>query len=208
VETTLNNQKNNLSTNLKAVILDAVSEFHPESVNQLLELVQKQTSASAKEITQGILDLEDEDKLSFTEKTQVESAQRKSPMLKKAVWYWTTMALIVTTIAIFSLSTLDFNSLYLVDLRDIVAVTLVLFLPGFTFIKLIYGSKMPFSNSTKTDYIELVGLSIGISTILVPIAGVALNYTPWGITFESTTISLLFACAIFASGGALRDEIN
>ncbi len=204
----MNNETTNQTDKLKTNIIDAINKYHPETVNQLIEIVQKQTSASTQKITNSLIELETEDKLIFAEKTPNPNDTPKKPQtLKKADWYWATLTLISVAIVIFSLSTLSLNSSYLLYLRYTFAFILVLFLPGFTFIKLLFGSKMPFNSNTKTDYIELIGLSIGISIILVPMVGLALNYTTWGIGFESLTVSLLALTAIFASGAVLREYV-
>ena len=50
----------------------------------------------------------------------------------------------------------------------------VLFLPGFTLIKTLFPTR-------EIDNIERTALSIGMSLALVPLVGLLLNYTPWGI---------------------------
>jgi Protein of unknown function (DUF1616) len=202
----LNSEATNQTEKLKAYIVDAINEFHPESVNQLIGIVQKQTLASNKEITNSLVQLETEDKLFFVEgKQALNGTGRKSWALRKMTWFWTTLTLLSISILVFSLSTLNLHWAYLIYLRYIFAIILVLFLPGFTFIKLLFGSRMPFSGNAKVDYIELIGVSIGLSIILAPTVGLALNYTSWGISFESLIVSLFVVTLLFASGGALRE---
>jgi hypothetical protein len=196
----------NQTDKLKAYMMDAVDKFQPQSVNQLIGIIQKQTSVSDKEITNSLIQLETEDKLFFAEgKPSLDVPAGRSWALKKMVWFWTTLMLLALSILILSLSTLNLNLASLIYLRYVFAVILVLFLPGFAFVKLLFGSKMPFSGDTKPDYIELIGVSVGLSTILVPTVGLGLNYTPWGIGFESLIISLIVLTLLFASGAAIRE---
>jgi hypothetical protein len=196
----------NQTDKLKACIIDAVHKFQPENVEQLIGIIQKQTLVSNKEITNSLVQLETENKLFFAEKNQTfDIPVSKSWTLKKMTWFWTTLTLLSLSILIFSLSTLNLNWAYLIFLRYIFAIILVLFLPGFAFIKLLFGSKMPFSGDIKTDYIEIIGVSVGLSIILVPMVGLGLNYTSWGIGFESLIVSLIVLTLLFASGAALRE---
>ena len=41
------------------------------------------------------------------------------------------------------------------------------------------------------DGIERFALSVGLSLVLVPLIGLLLNYTPWGIRLTSIMISLI-----------------
>ncbi|MDH5689843.1 MAG: DUF1616 domain-containing protein [Candidatus Bathyarchaeota archaeon] len=44
-----------------------------------------------------------------------------------------------------------------------------------------------------------------MSLALVPLAGLLLNYTPWGIRTAPVTLSLLGLTLVFASAAVLRD---
>ena len=55
------------------------------------------------------------------------------------------------------------------------------------------------------DNIERVALSLGMSLALVPIVGLILNYTPWGIRLTPIPLSLLALTIIFATAALLRE---
>ena len=55
------------------------------------------------------------------------------------------------------------------------------------------------------DTIERVALSLGMSLALVPIVGLILNYTPWGIRLTPITLSLLALTIVFATAAILRE---
>ena len=95
---------------------------------------------------------------------------------------------------------------YLIYMQYIIGFVLVLFLPGFTFLRLFFGSKMVINGNMKMDFVEVFGLSIGLSMVLVPMVALALNYTPWGISFESLVLSLFIATTALMTGVVLREK--
>jgi uncharacterized membrane protein len=56
-----------------------------------------------------------------------------------------------------------------------------------------------YPRSGELDGLERLALSIGLSLAIVPLVGLMLNYTPWGITLTPIMISL----AIFSEALAL-----
>ena len=113
------------------------------------------------------------------------------------------MAAIVTVIAVVLISE---NNYPIVYLRQALGVVFVLFLPGFVFLKTLYPTKVPMATSSENlDTIERIALSIGLSIALTAIAGLILNYTPWGIRLIPITFSLLALTLIFATTGLLRE---
>jgi len=109
----------------------------------------------------------------------------------------------VTTVAVF---TIPENAVPLVYLRSSLGIIFVLFLPGFTFIKALFPAKVPVKTSSENmDTIERVALGFGMSLVLVPIVGLILNYTPWGIRLTPITLSLLALTTVFATAAALRE---
>ena len=70
-------------------------------------------------------------------------------------------------------------------LRIILSLAFVLFFPGYTLIAALFPAK------GRLDGIERVALSFGLSLAVVPLIGLVLNFTPWGIRFEPILFSLL-----------------
>lgn len=56
------------------------------------------------------------------------------------------------------------------------------------------------------DTIERVALSLGMSIALVPIIGLLLNYTPWGIRLTPIVLSLLALTIVFATAAIIREN--
>jgi len=64
------------------------------------------------------------------------------------------------------------------------------------------------TESEELDNIERIAPSIGMSLALVPITGLILNYTPWGIRLTPVTLSLLGLTATFATTAIIREHKN
>lgn len=62
----------------------------------------------------------------------------------------------------------------------------LLFLPGYTLLSALFPKK------SSLDSIERVALSFGLSIAIVPLIGLILNYTPWGIRLEPVLYSISF----------------
>ncbi|MCS7114985.1 MAG: DUF1616 domain-containing protein [Candidatus Bathyarchaeota archaeon] len=60
----------------------------------------------------------------------------------------------------------------------------VLFLPGYSLVEALYPRREELSP------LERLALSIGLSLALVPLIGLVLNYTPWGIRLDPIMVSL------------------
>ena len=69
-------------------------------------------------------------------------------------------------------------------LRIILGLPFVLFFPGYTLIAALFPKR------NALDSIERVALSFGFSIAVVPLIGLILNYTPWGIRLYPILISL------------------
>lgn len=68
--------------------------------------------------------------------------------------------------------------------RVIFGIPVILFLPGYVLIAALFPGK------TDLDTIERIALSFGLSIAIVPLIGLALNFTPWGIRLVPIVISL------------------
>jgi uncharacterized membrane protein len=69
-------------------------------------------------------------------------------------------------------------------LRNVLGLPLVLFLPGYTLIAALFPAK------SDLDGIERTALSFGLSIAIVPLIGLILNYTPFGIRPLPVLVSL------------------
>jgi len=184
---------------LDRILIKLVEEKKPTSVRQLVNLTKSETIlVPEQKIIQHILQLQSQGKLKLKEPL-IETPPRLSTYLKttEATWYWITIILATTTAL--TVFTIQENSYPLIYIRNILGAIFVLFLPGYSLIKLLFPKK-------EIDNIERTVLSIGMSLALVPITGLILNYTPWGIKTTPITLSLLTLTILFATAAIIRKQ--
>lgn len=179
------------------MITNVVKERKPETVEQLIALVHQKYSIPEQEIMEHILRMQNQQKLILTgQQTLIPSTVKRYLFSTSATWYWTIIASsIITTAMVFTIPEEAFPIVYI---RYILGSVFVLFLPGYSFIKALFPRK-------ELDNVELVALSLGMSLALVPITGLLLNYTPWGIKATPITFSLLALTVTFATAAILRE---
>jgi hypothetical protein len=103
-------------------------------------------------------------------------------------WFWVVTALVAVTVLVVFVV----NSSALLYLRYVLGGVFVLFLPGFLLISALYA------RSEDMDTLERLALSIGLSLAVVPLIGLVLNYTPWGIRLEPIMVSLALFSEVMA----------
>jgi len=111
------------------------------------------------------------------------------------IWFWFLAGSITLTIFIIYIATQASPFVYL---RYIFGSLFVLYLPGAALIELLYPKPSDLSQ------LERLALSIGLSLALVPLVGLILNYTPWGIRLDPIVISLSMLTLAFGLGAVIR----
>ena len=150
------------------------------SVKDALSRATQGTGATQVDASRALYSLVEEKKLTLTDPSPpistVEYLGRPY-----SFWFWGAMVYLAVTVA----------SIYLlpqyppfVYLRYVFGAIEVLYFPGYTLIEALYPKK------EDLDSLERLALSIGLSLALVPLVGLLLNYTPWGIRLEPIVISL------------------
>jgi hypothetical protein len=194
-------------------IVHTVETTKPENVQRLVDQIQALTSKPKQEILNRILTLQQQEKIHL-KPPQTPPPEKLGSYLASnhAFWYWITMALtIATTIVVFTVSETAFPLVYV---RYVLGTIFILWLPGYAFIKALFPQHLPFSkgiahtletSEKNLDTIETIALSIGMSLALVPITGLLLNYTPWGIRLTPIVLSLLALTTIFATAAIIRE---
>ena len=76
--------------------------------------------------------------------------------------------------------------------RKVLGLVFILFFPGYVFITAL------FPNKKELDNLERLALSFGLSIAIVPLIGLGLNYTPWGIRLIPILVSLTIFNVAFA----------
>ncbi|NAZ27681.1 MAG: DUF1616 domain-containing protein [Thermogladius sp.] len=88
----------------------------------------------------------------------------------------------------------------LTPLRYFFGSIFVLFLPGYTLVRALYPRR-------ELSPIEELALSIGLSLAVVPLVGLVLNYTPFGIRLTPVLASLSILVALQSLIGLYREYV-
>jgi len=178
-------------------IMRTVRNERPETVEDLVKVVRLRYPISEREIVERILSLENQGKLAFGENLTSSSTLRGYLFSAKASWYWVIVALAIgTTAAVFIVTEEAFPFIYA---RYFFGFIFVLYLPGYCLIRTLFPQR-------ELDNIERIALSIGVSLALVPVTGLLLNYTPWGITLTPVTLALLALTMALATAAVTREH--
>ena len=76
------------------------------------------------------------------------------------------------------------------DLRIVLGLPFLLVFPGYTLVAALFPGK------TDLGGVERVALSLGLSIAVIPLAGLILNYTPWGIALNPILASVTVFIAV------------
>ena len=98
--------------------------------------------------------------------------------------------------------------------RLLVTFPLVLFLPGYALVSVLFpaternsreATSTPIDRQSRgIDVIERLGLAVALSLAIVPIVGIALPFTQWGFTTVSTAATLCIVTVVLAQIGVIR----
>ena len=93
---------------------------------------------------------------------------------------------IVVILLLASISTIYLPYINATPLRYVFTIPVVLFIPGYC----LFAALFP--QNDDLTLLERIALSFGFSIVIVPLIGLGLNFTPWGIRLEPLIISLTF----------------
>jgi len=90
---------------------------------------------------------------------------------------------ILWSVILLPIGLLDIES----SIRTILGLPFILFIPGYVLVFALFPSR---KTDRGIDVIERIALSFGLSIAVVPLIGLGLNYTPWGIRLEPILLSI------------------
>ena len=164
---------------VEKAVLSAVSK-HPEGAlfKELLNELRAK-GYSVREIVKAVERLEEKG-LVYLEDTAPNSV-RDFLLSPRTMGFWLTTAVVALTLLAIGL---NISSQPEVVLRYVFGSLFVLFIPGYALIQLLYYRREDLSD------LERLALSLGLSLALVPLVGLILNYTPFGIRLIPVALSL------------------
>ena len=154
-------------------------------VSELVMNVSRETALTKDDAVAGLINLRTEKKV-VVEESKPYATLAGYAFSPYSLWFWA--ALVSTFLPLGLIYVVSGPLLYL---RYVFGSILVLFLPGFALIELLYAKR------EELDDLARFALSIGLSLALVPLAGLVLNYTPFGIRLLPFASSLAGLTIIF-----------
>jgi Protein of unknown function (DUF1616) len=109
-----------------------------------------------------------------------------------STWFWAVVAAVALSLALTAVT-----SGAVIYLRYVFGSILVLFLPGYALIEALYPKR-------DLDELTRFALSIGLSLALVPLVGLLLNYTPFGIRLVPVSLSIAGLTVVLAAYALVR----
>ena len=156
----------------------------------------KNPTLTETEVTALAWRLADEDRVNLQDVPPASnSLQEYVRLWDRNLWFYLSVAAsLLTVLVAFEIPT---NS-PLVIARYILGSVFVLFIPGYVTVEAL------FPKGREMDGIERFALSVGLSLALVPLIGLLLNYTPWGIRLTPIVLSLVIFTVGVAAVGVVR----
>ncbi len=112
-----------------------------------------------------------------------------------SAWAWAALGfLAVTSLAVYVLP----QSEPWIYLRYVFGAVYVLYVPGAAFIEALYPKR------GELEDLERFALGVGLSLALVPLVGLVLNYTPWGIRLNPIYTGLSLLTLVLVAVGVYR----
>jgi Protein of unknown function (DUF1616) len=187
-------------------ILLITKQEKPKNVNQLVGLLKERLNFTEDQALNKILELQDLGKIKF-ETNPPQTPSNLSSYLKtnQTFWYWITITLAALTLFVVLLIPEDLAPWSLI--RNILGAVFVLWLPGYALIKTLFPVQVPIKTATESlDIVERIVLSLGMSIAIVPLVGLFLNYTPWGVQLTPIVLSLFVFTLVFATIAVIREH--
>jgi hypothetical protein len=175
-----------LSTNTEA-LLETAKLFNEPTIEQLIDSLVKEKGFKETKAIETVYTEWKKGRLKLSEPNTTISIIRYFFGIEN-VWFWAITTIITATIV--CIFTVESSSM--IYIRYALGGVFVLFLPGFMLISALYP------RSEEMDGLERLALSIGLSLAIVPLVGLGLNYTPWGIKLTPIVISLAMVVEVLA----------
>jgi hypothetical protein len=185
---------------IRETILNEINNESLETVEDIVDVVETKVNFPRDKIVSIIIEMNDDGSL-FLRKP-IEDFQGdflNFVLMPKSYWYW--IVVFFAAITLFLVYNVPAGSFPLFYVRNIFGVIYVLFLPGFCLVKMLFPKK-------DGDPIINFALYIGTSLIMLPLIGLALNYSPGGIKAEPLALTLFLFIFIFSLIALYREYVK
>jgi hypothetical protein len=176
-----------LNVNLQDTVLETAKTLGQPTLSELIDSIVKEKGVKLKDATKaGYIEYK-RGTLNLSQNNPPTNLASYLINLEN-LWFWAVTSLVaLTSLVIFTV-----NASSLLYFRYVLGGAFILFLPGFLLISALYPTK------GEIDSLEKVALSIGLSLAIVPLMGLMLNYTPWGIRLEPIMVTMALFAEIMA----------
>jgi len=145
-------------------------------------LIERNASVTKVEVADLVQRLAEQDKVALEDiPPATKSLSEYLRLWERNLWLYTSLVVSFATVLVIYVMPAEFPFL---ALRWVLGFVFVLFIPGYVTVEAL------FPKGRELDSIERFALSVGLSLALVPLVGLLLNYTPWGIRLTPMVISL------------------
>ena len=173
---------------------DAVLTHVGDEVVSAVSRVQSERGVSYEESARGLYRAADEGKILL-----VDPRPPTSFLMYLASGYSSWFWVVVGFLGVMAASIYVIPQAYPFNYVRIVAGgVFTLYVPGYALIEALYPMR------DDLERLERFGLSVGLSLALVPLVGLVLNYTPWGIRLDPSLASLMLLTLALGVGGVYR----
>ena len=176
------------------IMLRIVERSGEKSVEEIVETASRRLRVKRHEAARMLYRLKDLGYIRFIDPDPPKSLIEYF-VSSHVVWFWLLTSSVAATCFLIYLAPRAPPFIYL---RYIFGSLFVLYLPGAALIELLYPKPSDLSQ------LERLALSIGLSLALVPLVGLILNYTPWGIRLDPIFASLSILTLALAMGAVAR----
>ncbi len=160
-------------------VLDIAASMGSPTLEELVEAVSREMGVRFDEAAKTVYLLWKRGRLELLEEEPPRTFLSYAGSLR-SLWFWSVTALTAAVVAL----VLKVSNPPLIYVRYVMGSLFVLYMPGAMLIEALY----PRGSDLKP--LERLALSIGLSLAVVPLIGLILNYTPWGIRLVPILVSL------------------
>jgi hypothetical protein len=171
--------KSNLKKGIYELVYERISSDDHVTVGSLVANIESELGYKSDRVISKLIQLRTEGKILIIEERPINSLSgfTFSPY---SLWFWGAL-----TAVILSMISIYFTSGAALYLRYIFGGLLILFLPGYSLVEFLFARKQDME-----DNLTRAALSIGLSLAIVPLVGLVLNFTPFGIRLLPVALSL------------------
>lgn len=198
-----------MSSGVKEVVIQTIREEKPETLKQLVELLEPKLEMDNCEIMDVVLQLKRDGKIRFLDDYLASREVQSLPEFlrtKATYWFWITIIFILATIlAVIGIQ--KQNPFGFV--RVFLGLVFVIVVPGYSLVRVLISNRLvKFGKTTSTNQLTVFSLAVVLSIAVVSMVGLVLDYTPWGINLGTLVFSLSAFTGFFATIAIILENKN